>query len=59
MESAEKQRFIRVIRKWGTISGACSELGMSRMRFYRTCDKDPIFRARVYKAKTDALLKRA
>jgi transcriptional regulator with PAS, ATPase and Fis domain len=58
MKNDEKQHILRLIRKHGSVSAACSEMDISRTRFYRECDKDPVFRAKTYRARTDWALKR-
>lgn len=57
MENQEKQQILRLIKKNGDIRKTCKELDIHHTRYYRACDKDPVFKAKALKARTDYMLR--
>lgn len=57
MENQQKALVLREIRKSGNIKKICEKHKIHRTQFYRECDKDPVFSAKVRVAKSDFILK--
>jgi hypothetical protein len=57
METQQKNRILAQLKKLGSISKVCENENITRMAYYRTCDKDPIFKGKSLKNRTDWMLK--
>lgn len=57
MENSIKTLVLKEIKKNGNIRLSCDAAKIHHSKFYRECDRDPVFRAKVKQAKADYILR--